>query len=108
MAVDNWSGIGIYSIEDFINWKRQEKNILQKPGTGEDDRVIGGHPDVVVNGGRAYIFYFTHPGRTDENKGKNVYQTRRSSIQVAELEYVDGAIVCDRDKPVQIHLNSSK
>lgn len=108
MAVDNWSGIGIYSTDDFINWKRQEKNILEKPGTGEDDRVIGGHPDVVVNDDRAYIFYFTHPGRTSENKGKDVYNTRRSSIQVAELEYVDGTIVCDRNKPVQIHLNASK
>lgn len=24
----------------------------------------GGHPDVVVNDGRIYLFYFTHPGRT--------------------------------------------
>ena len=104
MAVDNWNGIGIYSSEDFINWKRQEKNILQEPGKGLDDNVIGGHPDVVVNGERAYIFYFTHPGRTVDNRGKDDYQTRRSSIQVAELEYADGQIICDRDKPVYINL----
>ncbi len=106
MVVDNWNGIGIYSSEDLVNWSRQEKNILQEPGTGEDDKVIGGHPDVVVNGDRAYIFYFTHPGRTPVNKGKDNYETRRSSIQVAELEYLDGQITCDRNKPVYIKLNT--
>ena len=105
MLVDNWNGIGIYSSEDFINWKRQEKNILQEPGKGLDDNVIGGHPDIVVNGERAYIFYFTHPGRTIDNRGKDDYQTRRSSIQVAELEYVDGQIICNRDEPVYINLS---
>jgi hypothetical protein len=108
MAIDNWNGIGIYSSEDLVNWSRQKKNILQEPGTGEDDKVKGGHPDVVVNGDRAYIFYFTHPGRTPANKGKDNYETRRSSIQVAELEYLDGQITCDRDKPVYIKLNPPK
>ena len=108
MVVDNWKGIGIYSTDDFINWKRQEKNILQEPGTGLDDKVIGGHPDVVVDGDRAFIFYFTHPGRTPENRGKDITETRRSSIQVAELEYVDGQIICNRDKPVYIHMAAPK
>ncbi len=108
MVVDNWNGIGIYSSEDLVNWSRQENNILQEPGTGEDDDVTGGHPNVVVNDNRAYIFYFTHPGRTPANKGKDNYETRRSSIQVAELEYTDGQIVCNRDKPVYIKLNAAK
>jgi hypothetical protein len=104
MVVDNWNGCGVYSSDDMVNWKRQEKNILQIPGKGSDDRVMGGHPQVVVNDGRAFIFYFTHPGRTADNKGKDNYTTRRSSIQVAELEYVNGQIICDRDKPVNISL----
>jgi hypothetical protein len=104
MAVDNWSGCGIYSSDDLINWKRQEKNILQIPGKGTDDNVIGGHPDIVLSGDRAYIFYFTHPGRAPGNRGKDPTEMRRSSIQVAELEYIDGQIVCDRDKPVNISL----
>jgi len=106
MVVDNWNGIGVYSSDDLFNWSRQEKNILQEPGTGEDDKVIGGHPNVVVSGDRAYIFYFTHPGRTPVNQGKDNYETRRSSIQVAELEYIDGQITCDRNKPVYIKLNT--
>lgn len=104
MVVDNWKGIGVYSSDDLVNWTRQAKNILQEPGTGADDRVIGGHPGIVVSGDRAFIFYFTHPGRIPENKGKDISETRRSSIQVAELEYVDGQIVCDRNKPVRIKL----
>ncbi|MCR4033865.1 MULTISPECIES: family 43 glycosylhydrolase [Flavobacterium] len=101
---DSWRGLNVYSSEDFLNWKRQEKNILQTPGTGEDDKVIGGHPDIIVSGDKAYIFYFTHPGRTPENKGVDSYETKRSSIQVAELEYIDGEIVCNRDKQVLINL----
>lgn len=62
MIVDNWKGLGVYSSTDLISWKRQEKNILQEPGKGLDDAVMGGHCDVLVNNGKAYIYYFTHPG----------------------------------------------
>lgn len=108
MIVDNWKGLGVYSSEDFVNWKRQKDNILQVPGKGLDDKVIGGHADVIVNGEKAYIIYFTHPGRTVENRGKINYETKRSSIQIAELEYRDGQIVCDRDKPVYLNLIAPK
>jgi hypothetical protein len=104
MAVDNWSGCGIYSSADMINWKRQKKNILQDPGKGADDNVIGQHPDIVIDGDRAFIFYFTHPGRIPGKRAANEYENRRSSLQVAELKYTDGQITCDRDEPVFIHL----
>lgn len=104
MIVDNWNGQGVYSSKDLKNWRRQKENILQIPGKGKDDGTNGLHADVLINNDKAYIFYFTHPGRTEENKQDNSYETRRSSIQVAELEYKDGIIVCDRDKPVYINL----
>lgn len=104
MISDAWRGLAVFTSDDFLNWKRQEKNILEIPGTGTDDKVIGGHPDIVVNEGKAYIFYFTHPGKTPENKGKDNYDTRRSSIQIAELELENGTIVCHRDNPVYINL----
>jgi sucrose-6-phosphate hydrolase SacC (GH32 family) len=107
MVVDNWKGLGVYSSDDLVNWKRQEKNILQEPGKGIDDQVMGGHPDVVVDGDRAFIFYFTHPGRRPEAP-QNKYEQRRSTIQIAELEYSNGQITCDRDKPVYINLKSPK
>jgi len=106
MVVDNWKGLGIYSSGDFKNWKRQENNILQASGTGEDDGVIGGHPDVVVNGDRAYIFYFTHPGRLP-GVTTDTYEQRRSTLHVTELFYKDGVVSCDRDKPVRIDLKVS-
>ena len=105
MVVDNWNGLGIYSSDDFVNWKRQEKNILQEPGTGVDDGVKGQHPCVVLKGERAYIFYFTHFAQAKNYEGINDFSSsRRSAIQVAELEYVDGQIVCNRDKPVFINI----
>ncbi|MFA6581421.1 MAG: hypothetical protein WCS79_06425, partial [Paludibacter sp.] len=67
-----------------------------------------GHADVVVNADKAYIIYFTHPGRTPENKGKTNYETKRSSIQIAELEYRDGQIICDRDKPLYLNLRAPR
>jgi len=108
MIVDNWSGLGVYSSTDLVNWKRQEKSILKEPGKGVDDNVMGGHASVVVNDGRAFIIYFTHPGRTPENNGIDNYETRRSSIQVAELELVEGQLICDRNKPMYINLVAPK
>lgn len=104
MVNDAWKGLGVYTSEDFITWKRQANNILEIPGIGEDDKVKGGHPDVVVQGDKAYVFYFTHPGRTPENKDVDGYETRRSTIQVAELEYDNGTIICNRNNPVYINL----
>jgi hypothetical protein len=109
MAVDNWKGIGIYSSDDFITWKRQEKNILLEPGTGIEDGVKGQHPDIEVNSDRAYIYYFTHYGQAEGYDGVNGFsRTRRSVIQVAELEYVNGQIICNRDKPVIISLRRKR
>ncbi len=105
MLVDNWDGQAVYSSDDMTSWKRQEHNILREPGKGVDDGTNGLHADVVVNDGRAYIFYFTHPGRVgDAAKKTDNFDTRRSSLQVGELEYKDGEITCDRDKPVYINL----
>jgi beta-xylosidase len=104
MAVDNWNGLGIYSSEDFVNWTRQENNILQEPGTGPDDQVKGQHPCIIVNDGKAYIFYFTHFGQAKSYTYINDFsRSRRSAIQLAELEYSDGQIVCNRNKPVFIN-----
>ena len=57
---------------------------------------------MVVIGERAFIFYFTHPGRTYQMNGReveeNTWNYHRASIQLAELELVDGKLVCDRDR----------
>lgn len=105
MLTDVWRGLAVYRSEDARNWARQpDGNLLQQPGTGEDDQVIGGHPDVVVSDGRAFLFYFTHPGRRGPDARKDTTEQRRSSIQVTELFYKDGKLTCDRDAPTRIQL----
>jgi beta-xylosidase len=104
MIVDVWDGLGVYRSDDCNTWTRQSTNLLVEPGTGEDDQVKGGHPDVVINQDRAYLFYFTHPGRRGEQERADGYEQRRSSIQVVELQYADGELSCDRDAPTYINL----
>gem|GEM_PF-215371 len=104
MIVDVWHGLGVYRSDDALNWTRQQRNLLDTPGTGPDDQVKGGHADVVVSGDRAFLFYFTHPGRRGPDERKDGYEQRRSSIQVVELELTNDELVCDRDKPTYIEL----
>ena len=104
MLTDVWQGLAVYQSDDLTSWKRIPGNLLETLGTGKDDGVIGGHPDVVVNNGRAYLFYFTHPGRIDSIPDENWYEKRRSSIQVVELDCKDGRITCDRNNPTHIDL----
>ncbi|MFB6341051.1 hypothetical protein ACE1ET_04995 [Saccharicrinis sp. FJH62] len=107
MVVDEWRGLGVFKSDDALNWTRQPNRILDVPGTGKEDQVIGQHADVVVNNDRAYIFYFTHPGRN--SPGGSDHEKARSLIQVAELETdEDGNIICDRNKPVYINMTEPK
>jgi hypothetical protein len=49
------------------------------------------------------MFCFTHQAGADAG-GKDAAWSERSVIQVAELEYNDGGLTCDREKPVHIDL----
>ncbi|MBL9135162.1 MAG: family 43 glycosylhydrolase [Verrucomicrobiales bacterium] len=105
MITDVWQGLAVYRSTDALSWKRQPgPNLLQEPGRGPDDGVKGGHPDVVIADSRAYLFYFTHPGRTPEHAKADGTEQRRSSIQVVELRESDGLLSCDRDAPTHIAL----
>ena len=53
-----------------------------------------------MSGDRAFLFYFVHPGVDDAG----ARDTKRSSMQVTELKYVDGWLTCDRDAATSIHL----
>ena len=108
MLTDVWDGLALYRSDDLKSWGRVSGNLLRKPGTGPDDGVKGQHPDVVVNNDRAFLFYFTHPGRIDSIPEENRREKRRSSIQVVELEYTDGRITCDRNKSTYLNLQPPK
>ena len=104
MVVDNWQGLGVYYSTDAVHWTRQAASLLDRPGQGEDDQVKGGHADVVVSNDRAFLFYFTHPGRRGTDERRDGYEQRRSSILAVELELNDGILGCDRDQPAFIRL----
>lgn len=109
MIIDEWRGQGVYRSDDMEHWERNNM-ILDQPGTRMDDGGIGHHADVVVSGDAAYIFYFTHPGKTngEASEDKSTFEQRRSSVQVARLDVRDDVLVCDRDEPFELTLESPK
>jgi hypothetical protein len=109
MIVDAWKGMEVFSSDDLLTWKKQPNRILENPGKGKDDQAIGGHCDVIVNNDKAYVFYFTHPGRQKARPAaRGSFDDKRSVIQLAELKYVNGEIICDRDQPINIKLQKNK
>ena len=101
MVADVWKGLGVYSSEDCLKWNRQEDNLLSEGGKQPTDRVKGSHPDVVLSGDRAFLFYFTHQVPED-CEPNDPYVKRRTVIQVAELHYEGGRLICDRDQPTRV------
>ena len=109
MVVDVWKGMEIYHSIDLLQWEKLPTRILEEPGTGAEDQAIGGHADVVVNDDNAYLFYFTHPGRSKANPAKpGSTDAKRSLIQLAILEYNKRELICDRNKPIYSKLKAGK
>jgi len=105
MITDVWQGLAVYRSDDLINWVRQKNNLLQIPGKGEDDGATGDHCDVVISAnGKAYLFYFTHPGRANSAQNTGLYDKQRSSLQVTELTEDQGILTCNRDSSTYIKL----
>jgi hypothetical protein len=105
MIVDAWHGLGVYHSDDLEHWVAQPDNLLQVPGSLPTDRTEGHHCDVVVNGGRAFIYYFTHQKGSDlDTKLHNSAQ--RSVLQVAELHESHGSLTLDRNSPALVYLGS--
>lgn len=101
MLTDEWRGLRLYRSSDLEKWEHQGL-ILGEPGTRPDDATNGLHCDVVVVGEKAYVIYFTHPGRGEKGEkpepapGVMPYKLRRTSIQCAELRFEEGTLTCDR------------
>lgn len=98
-------GLGAYRSDDAMTWERQPKDLLDVPGKGKDDQNGGHHPEVVVSGDRAYLYYFVHPGVAADSSTPDM---KRSSIQVVELREADGWLTCDRDAPTYVDLQPPK
>jgi hypothetical protein len=96
-------GLAMYRSDDALTWTRVG-TLLDQPGVGPDDKAVGKHPDLILSGDRAYMFYFTHPGTAPSHADGN--DRRRTSIQVVELKYDPAAnvLTADRDSPTMINL----
>ncbi|MCQ2289608.1 MAG: hypothetical protein MJZ74_11000 [Muribaculaceae bacterium] len=85
-------------------------HIMHCASNRRDDGPSGSHGDVVVVGDRAWVFYFTHPGRkrhpdADHDANDNIpYEHRRSSIQVAELEVTSDGKLQVKDRNAGVHI----
>jgi hypothetical protein len=113
MITDEWAGQRVYRSADAKTWERQGM-ILNKNGIRKEDSPTGAHADVVVVGDRAFIFYFTHPGRKVhfegelDKDGTYSYSNKRTSIQVAEIICKDGTLEAIRDEPFDFWLPDLK
>ncbi len=97
LIADRWKGLQVLRSDDLSSWAEQPQNLLEQPGTQATDRGKGQHPGVVVQGGRAFLFYFVHQGGEDAAKTDDRYH-QRSVIQVAELKLgADGWLMADRE-----------
>ncbi len=110
MITDEWSGQRVYRSADAKTWERQGM-ILDKNGTRNQDSPTGAHADVVVTGDKAFVFYFTHPGRKThfadgglDKDGCYSYSTKRTVIQVAEIIFKNGTLDVTRDEPFDFWL----
>lgn len=113
MITDEWHGMRVYQSTDLVNW--QKKNIIlngrsQRP----DDGPSGAHGDVVVFGDKAYIIYFTHPGRISHNiapedrDGFISLNLKRSSLEVAALCFQGDSLIAERDNKFDFWLPNLK
>ncbi len=102
----NGRGFCAFRSNDARDWQLQPGGPLMPYGTGsgKDDVTTPRHGEVVISEGRAYLYYFTHPGRIGEDRDKDTYEQRRSSIQVVELEVRDGWLVANRNAPTYVQL----
>lgn len=111
LIIDDWKGMSVFRSKDGNKWEQKpgESLMLDGQGTGKDDIPNGLHGEIVISKKRAYLYYFTHPGRVGENKEKDTYEQRRTSIQVVELKLnKEGWITVDRNQPTYVSLKPLK
>lgn len=101
LVSDAWKGLLVMRSADGEHWTRQSDYLLATPGTAATDRAKGQHPDVIVAGERAYLVYFVHQSGEPQAAHDPEWH-RRSVLQIAELNEVDGILTVDRNAPVYV------
>ncbi|WP_207454560.1 glycoside hydrolase family protein [Herbiconiux sp. SYSU D00978] len=91
LLVDEWRGMGVYRSPDAVRWERQG---------GPDDVLLGDHPvgrhgDVLVEDGRATLYYFDHPEWAGEEvEDAPGADARRTVIRSIELKLNGTRLEC--------------
>ncbi len=99
LVADRWKGLQVLRSDDLRQWQPQPTRLLEQAGTQATDRAKGQHPGVVVQHGRAFLFYFVHQGGEAAAAVDDRYH-QRTVIQVAELQVgADGWLRLDREAP---------
>ncbi|MCG8582869.1 MAG: family 43 glycosylhydrolase [Bacteroidales bacterium] len=102
LITDPHKGLFVYSSDDGEHWNFQG-TILEQGGERKLDNTMARHCSVVVKNNRAFIFYHVEPWRdyAGEKTGMPIFKqpvkNRQSVLQMAELEVIDGKLVCKRD-----------
>jgi beta-xylosidase len=107
MVADAWKGLIVLRSDDAETWALQPTRLLEQAGTQPTDTAKGQHPDVVVSGGRAFLYYFVHQSNEPQAKA-DPYYGQRTVIQVGELKEAGGLLSVDREAPVEQGLVAPK
>lgn len=105
LIADVWKGLMVLRSDDARNWTEQAGYILGGPGHLPTDRHQGQHADVVVDGERAFIYYFVHQ-KNEPEAAADARWHQRTVIQVAELVYRDGKLAVQRDADLVMRLHA--
>ena len=105
LIADAWKGLVVLRSKDAAAWREQPRRILEAPGVNRTDTAKGQHPDVVVNDGHAFIYYFVHQEGEPEAR-RDPYWHQRTVIQVARLKYANGWLGVDRNESVRTPLKA--
>ena len=100
IIADPHKGLAVYRSKDAENWEYQGI-VMYEPGTRFFDNTRARHPSVIIRNDRAFIVYHVQPflgyNPNTHEAGDDVYQ-KLSFLQMAELEFKDGKLICDRNK----------
>lgn len=107
MISDAWKGLLVARSDDAKTWTPQPDTLLPIPGLQPTDRAQGQHPDVLVSGDRAYLYYFVHQSGEDIAKMMPGWN-RRTVMQVTELHEGGGRLMVDREAKTDVMLKAPR
>ena len=95
-----YDGLRVYRSTDCRTWERLD-NIMREGGRRNLDVGPARHPEVILNGDDAYIFYWT---KSTQFVDQEFASAMMAFLQVAKLDYEDGMLHCDRNREFELHM----